>query len=87
MENYKLRFKKSVAKDLRSLPNKDVKRILNCIKSLCDNPRAKGCIKLSGKELYRVRSGTYRIVYGIQDSELIIMVIKVAHRSDACKTR
>lgn len=81
MARYSLTFKKSVAKDLRNLPNKDIKRILKCIKLLCANPRAEGCIKLSGQECYRVRQGVYRIIYEIQETKLIIMVIKIAHRS------
>ena len=44
MASYNLAFKKSVAKDLRSIPNKDVKRILNRINSLQENPRAEGCV-------------------------------------------
>ena len=80
MASYSLAFKKSVAKDLRSIPNKDVKRILNRINSLQENPRAEGCVKLSNQEKYRVRQGVYRIVYEIQDNELIILVVKVAHR-------
>ena len=85
MANYSLAFKKSVAKDLRNIPNKDVKRILTCIESLCENPRAEGCIKLSGQERYRIRQGVYRVGYEIKDSELIILVVKVAHRSDVYK--
>lgn len=81
MAKYSLVFKKSVAKDLRNLPKKDIKRILKCIEHLCADPRVEGCIKLSGQERYRVRQGVYRIVYEIQDSELIIIVVKVAHRS------
>ena len=81
MAKYSLAFKKSVAKDLRNIPNKDVKRILKSIELLCENPRADGCIKLSGQERYRVRQGVYRIVYEIQDTELIILVVKIAHRS------
>jgi mRNA interferase RelE/StbE len=85
MAKYSLVFKKSVAKDLRNISNKDVKRILKCIEFLCENPRADGCIKLSGQERYRVRQGTYRIVYEIQDTELIILVVKVAHRNAVYK--
>ena len=81
MANYSLAFKKSVAKDLRNIPNKDIERILKCIESLRKNPRADGCIKLSAQERYRVRQGVYRIVYEIKDTELIILVVKVAHRS------
>ena len=86
MASYSLVFKKSVAKDFRNIPNKDVKRILKRIDSLCKNPRMEGCIKLSGQERYRVRQGVYRIIYEIQESELIILVVKVAHRSEAYKS-
>lgn len=86
MANYSLAFKKSVAKNLRSIPNKDVKCILKCIELLCENPRADGCIKLSGQERYRVKQEAYRIVYEIQETELIILVVKVAHRSIVYKS-
>lgn len=83
MANYKITFKSSVAKDLRTIPTADIKRILSRIDELADNPRAPDCIKLSGHELYRVRQGSYRIVYEIRDGELVVVVIKVAHRSSA----
>ena len=86
MASYSLAFKKSVAKDLRSIPNKDVHRILKRIDTLCENPRAEGCVKLSNLEKYRVRQGVYRIIYEIQDSELIILVVKIAHRSQIYKS-
>ncbi len=82
MAKYSLSFKKSVAKDLRKIPNNDVESILACIDSLCENPRADGCIKLSNQERYRIRQGNYRIVYGIYDVELMVLVIKVAHRRE-----
>jgi mRNA interferase RelE/StbE len=86
MANYSLVFKKSVAKDLRNIPNKDVKRILKRIDSLREYPRADGCIKLSGQERYRIRQGVYRIIYEIQESELVILVVKVAHRGEVYKS-
>jgi mRNA interferase RelE/StbE len=80
MASYELAFKKSVAKDLRDLPKQDVRRILQRIRALAEDPRALGCEKLSGQERYRVRQGAYRIVYEIQDGLLIVLVVKVAHR-------
>lgn len=80
MANYKITFKRSIAKDLRSIPDADIRRILSHIDELAENPRAPGCIKLSGHELYRARQGNYRIVYEIRDGELVMVVIKVAHR-------
>ena len=85
MAKFKLAFKKSVVKDLRSIPNKDVKRILQRIQSLCDDPRGEGCIKISAQERYRVRQGIYRIIYEIQDDELVIIVVKIAHRGSVHK--
>ncbi len=86
MASYSLAFKKSVAKDLRKIPNNEVKRILSRIESLCENPRAEDCVKLSGEEKYRVRQGVYRIIYEIRDKDLIILVVKVAHRSHVYKS-
>ena len=81
MARYKLLFKKSVAKDLRSIRKAEVQRILEKINALADDPRAPGCKKLSGNDFYRVRQGGYRTVYEIRDEELIVHVIKIAHRS------
>jgi mRNA interferase RelE/StbE len=81
MAKYNISFKASVSKDFRSISNNDIKRILERIEQLAENPRVDGCIKLTGKDFYRVRQGLYRIIYEIQDENLVVMVIKVAHRS------
>ena len=82
MAAYKVFFKKSVQKDFDPIPKKDLKKILNRIAGLAENPRPAGCEKLTGKERYRLRQGRYRIVYSIQDDELIVWVVKVGHRKD-----
>jgi mRNA interferase RelE/StbE len=82
MDAYKIFFKRSVEKDFESIPKKDLKRILDRIKALADDPRPTGCEKLTGQERYRVRQGKYRIVYSIQDNELTIWIVKVGHRKD-----
>ena len=76
-----------MAKDLRKVPNTDVRRILARIDELADDPRGNGCSKLSAQERYRVRVGLYRIIYEIRDFELIVQVVKVAHRSVVYKGR
>jgi len=86
MASYDLVIKKSVAKDLRSIPKKDVARILQRIEALRDDPRGEGCVKLSAQERYRVRQGVYRIVYEIRENELIVMVVKIGHRSAIYKS-
>ena len=82
MASYELVFKRSVAKDLRAFPAADVKRILERIRSLAFEPRPPGCEKLSGQERYRLRQGAYRIVYEIEDSRLVVPVVKIGHRRD-----
>ena len=82
MAAYKIYFKKSVWKDFRSIPDKDLTKILSCIESLGDNQRQPGCKKLSGQERYRLRYGRYRIIYSIQDEELTIWIVKVGHRKN-----
>ncbi|NQZ31221.1 MAG: type II toxin-antitoxin system RelE/ParE family toxin [Oceanospirillaceae bacterium] len=81
MAKYKITFKKSVAKDLRVIPNQHLVKILNRIDKLAENPRGDGCIKLSGSERYRIRQGVYRILYEIIDARLVVQVVKVGHRS------
>lgn len=85
MANYKLVFKKSVAKDLWSIPSKDVARILQRMEELQDNPRLVGSEKLSGQERYRVRQGVYRIIYEVVDEFLIVTVVKIGHRKHVYK--
>ena len=82
MARYRLQFKKSVAKDLRAIPKQDIRRILERIDALANDPRPAGCEKLSTQELYRIRQGRYRILYQIEDAVLIIIVVKVGKRSD-----
>jgi len=80
MGAYEILFKESVWKDLRKVPKNILKKILARIEMLGDDPRPKGCEKLTDQELYRVRQGDYRIVYSIQDNALTIWVVKVGHR-------
>ena len=82
MAKYEVRFKQSVRGDLKGIPGTDVRRILDRIESLSDDPRSCGCIKLAGSDLYRERVGVYRIVYQIFDDVMLVIVITVCHRRD-----
>jgi len=85
MARYSLAFRKSVAKDLRPIPKKDVARILRRIRLLQDDPRPAGSEKLSGQERYRIRQGVYRIIYEVMDDHLLVTVVKVGHRGHVYK--
>jgi mRNA interferase RelE/StbE len=82
MAEYKIYFKISVEKDLRQIPQKEIKKILQRINLLTTDPRPPGCEKLTGQERYRIRQGRYRILFSIQDNELTIWVVKISHRKD-----
>lgn len=82
MAVYSIFFKASVHKDFQSIPQKDLKRILQRIEGLRDDPRPAGCEKLTGHDRYRIRQGRYRILYSIQHTELTVWVVKVGHRKD-----
>ena len=82
MARYRLVIRKSVTKDIRGIPKKDVLRILAAIEVLADDPRPPGTKKLSGQERYRLRQGNYRILYEIEDDRLIVSVVRVGDRRD-----
>ena len=83
MGSYTIRFDRKVKKDFRSILAQDIKRIKSAIQDLSNNPRPNGCTKLKGSnDYYRIRVGSYRIVYSIEDKTLLILMIKVGHRRD-----
>ena len=82
MAAYSILFKESVRKDIAAIPAKDLRRIMERIGSLGEDPRPVGSEKLSAQERYRIRQGNYRIIYSIQDFELTVWVVKIAHRRE-----
>ena len=81
-------IKKSARNELESIATKtDRRRIIKRIQSLADNPRPPGALKLSGLERYRIRQGRYRILYTIEDTELVIHVIKLGDRKDVYRSK
>lgn len=82
MANYRILVTKSAAKEIDGLPARDCARIVARIAELALNPRPVGVEKLTGDDRYRLRQGNYRILYEIQDSDLIVTVVRVGHRRD-----
>ena len=84
MADYSISFVRSARKELESLPNPLLRRILTKIETLAKNPRPAGCKKLKGaRDLWRIRIGEYRVVYSVLDREVRIEIITVRHRSQA----
>ena len=83
MAKYRILIKSSAVKEIEAISTKkDRQRLVDRISKLADNPRPPGCEKLSGQDKYRIRQGRYRIVYSIEDQDLIIYVVRVGHRKD-----
>ena len=82
---YKILLKPSAIKDLDSLPDKEVKKILARATQLEEDPRPIGVQKLTQKEGYRIRSGNYRILFEIVDKSKTISIYRIKHRKDAYK--
>ena len=82
MARYDILIKPSAVREIEKLPRKDRARVLQRIASLRDEARPHGCEKLSQEEKYRVRRGSYRIIYSIDDMEKTILVVRVGHRKD-----
>jgi len=81
---YRVFIKRSAQKEIRDLPTKKTRRaVVAKIQTLADDPRPRGCTKLTGANKYRVRQGTYRILYTIDDDRIVVSVVRVAHRRSA----
>ena len=83
VNRYALDIKPSARRELESLSDDLIARIVPKIDSLAVNPRPFGSKKLRGyKDLWRIRVGDYRIVYIIDDERNVVNVTRVAHRRD-----
>jgi mRNA interferase RelE/StbE len=68
---------------LRRLPRDVLERIGAAIDALGDDPHPPGSKKLSGHELYRIRVGSWRFIYAVEDEGLIVLILTVASRGEA----
>ncbi|MDR6560085.1 MULTISPECIES: type II toxin-antitoxin system RelE/ParE family toxin [unclassified Arcicella] len=82
MPNYTVVLSKKAKKQLDKLSDDIVEPIINAIAGLEENPRPTGYKKLKGRDGYRIRTGNYRIIYDIFDTELIVDIITLGHRKD-----
>ena len=83
MAGYEVLIKPSALAELDSADSRKFRRALaERIGGLATLPRPLGCRKLSGSDRYRVRCGTWRIVYSVDDDRRTVMVVEVGHRKD-----
>lgn len=80
---YVIQISSSAAKDFKKLERSIQRRVQNAIESLKSEPRPHGVKKLKGADnLWRVRIGDYRVVYSIEDEQVLVLVIRIRHRRD-----
>ena len=83
MKRYRIIVRPSADKELRRLPLQVQRRIVAVLEELAVNPRPAGVVKMQGDDnLWRVRLGLYRIVYEIHDAQILVLVLRIAHRKD-----
>jgi mRNA interferase RelE/StbE len=82
MESYSLSFKKSIEKDLRKIPKDLIPHIFERIENLAREPVPHDAHKLSGSEnLYRIRTGDYRVIYQVIHDSREVTIVYIRHRS------
>ncbi len=80
---YSIEFTPAALRDLESQPRDSQRRIAKKIDSLAQNPRPAGAVAIKGGAgLLRLRIGTYRVIYKVEDDRLVILVIRIGHRRE-----
>ena len=79
---YGIEIERTAAKAIATLQRADQTRVVSAIRALAADPRPAGCTKLTGADAYRIRVGTHRVVYLIDDSEQVLTITRVGHRRD-----
>lgn len=82
MSTFTVRIEKTPRKFLKTLQISDRKRIDIALTLLADNPMPPKAKKLAARNGYRIRVGDYRIIYEIQKSVLVILIIDIGHRRE-----
>jgi mRNA interferase RelE/StbE len=80
---YSLAIKPSARKELDDLADALFRRIEQKILMLAVNPRPPGCRKLKGhSDIWRIRVGDYRVLYTVDDAEMVVRISRIAHRRE-----
>ncbi|MGH3562755.1 MAG: type II toxin-antitoxin system RelE family toxin [Mycobacterium sp.] len=82
MSTYRIELRPAAVRALRKLDPQVWQRIQGAIALLARNPRPPGARALRGRPGLRVRVGDYRIIYTVQDEVLLVVVVRLGHRSD-----
>ena len=81
--SYSIRIKGSARRELARLPPQTRRRLVPAIDSLAESPLSGSPLKGGLRGLRRIRVGDYRVVYELLQDELIVLVVRVAHRRES----
>ena len=79
---YSVLLSRRAQKQLEDIQSEDFARITETITALVANPRPPGCVKLPGREGWRIRVGDFRVIYEINDTQLTVSVVRIGNRRD-----
>lgn len=83
MARFEIEITRTAENKLRALPRQDQERLAKAMIGLAEDPCPRGSRKLSGyDDVYRIRVGRYRVIYSLSHTKLIILILKIGHRSD-----
>jgi len=85
---YKIKITKKAQKEFKKIPKIYKDKISKAIKELSAIPKPSGVKKMQGAvNRYRVRVADYRVIYDIDGTDMIILVIKMGHRQQVYKVK
>lgn len=84
---YKVQLERKTQKKLAKILPPYYTNIKIAFLDLADDPRPNWCIKLKGRDAYRIRVADYRVIYEIHDDVLLVQVIDLGHKKDIYWTR
>jgi len=80
---YGIEFTVSALREFKALDRTLQRRIGSQISELGSNPFPPGAKKIQGGEdVFRIRTGDYRIIYRLDGKRVVIVIVRIGHRKD-----
>ncbi len=79
---YDVRIRRQAQRQLAQLPAGIYEQVRDAVRMLANQPRPAECRKLKGREGWRIRAGSYRVIYEIDDQQDTVTVLHIGHRRD-----
>ncbi len=80
--SYQVKLRRAAQRQLDKLAEHDYEIVAEAISALEQEPRPPRIKKLAESGLWHIRVGRYRVVYNINDEEHLVIVVRVARRTE-----